>query len=64
MTREEIRMKIYKLLWHVAEHKTFPSDALAELNELVVIKVDRELPIISRKRAEVSVPEGDCGGRK
>ena len=44
MTREEIRMKIYKLLWRVAEHKTFPSDALVELNELVVIKVERELP--------------------
>ena len=64
MTRDEIRMKIYKLLWRVSEHKTFPSDALAELNELVVIKVDRELSIISRKRAEFLVPEVDCGGRK
>ena len=42
MTREEIRMKIYKLLWRVAENKTFPSDALEELNELVVIKVDSD----------------------
>lgn len=30
----------------------------------VVIKVDRELLIISRERAEFSVPKTDCGGRK
>lgn len=39
-TREEVREDVYQLLWRVAEKKTMPSGALAELNEMVVIKVN------------------------
>ena len=69
-TREEIREEIWKLLDDYKEDKgnSAVDWAFILLHRLakrgVVIKVERELSLISRERAESAIPDTDCSGRK